>query len=104
MSDRRFFPCGSWSEKRGDIHRIGLTKKALRLLGEISYVQLPILKSLVKQGEVALVLETCEAALDIEAPMSGTVVAVNEPIIEDPDLLNQDPEGSGWLYEIHLRG
>jgi glycine cleavage system H protein len=103
MSDRQIFPCGSWSENRGTVNRIGLTKKAMQLLGEISFVQLPVLKSLVERDQVVVVLETCKAALDIEAPMDGTVVSINSALLEDPDLLNQDPEGDGWLYELQNR-
>ena len=101
MSGRQFFPSGSWTEKRGPVIRIGLTQKAVHLLGEISYVQLPRLESLVECDQVAVVLETCKAALDIESPLSGTVVTINTRLDQDPDLLNQDPEGEGWLYEIH---
>jgi glycine cleavage system H protein len=100
MSDRHFFPCGNWAENRGSLTRIGLSKKAVHLLGEISHVQLPRLNSLAERDEVVVVLETCKAALDIEAPMDGMVVSINSRLIEDPDLLNQDPEGDGWLYEI----
>lgn len=100
MGNRRFFPCGAWVEENESTQRIGLTKKAVRLLGEVSYVQLPSLSTYLERDQVAVVLETGKAALDIEAPMSGAVVAINDRVVQDPDLLNQDPEGGGWLYEL----
>lgn len=87
---------------RGDVGRVGLTHKALRLLGEISYVQLPPTQSHIESDDVAVILETCKAALDIESPVSGTVVAVNDRLVDEADLLNQDPEGEGWLYEVRV--
>jgi glycine cleavage system H protein len=71
-------------------------------LGEIVYLELPEIGRQVKAGEEVVILESTKAAADIYAPVSGEIVAVNDAVRAVPDLLNQSPEESGWLFKIRL--
>jgi glycine cleavage system H protein len=89
-----------WVEKKGDIHRVGLSKSLVREIGDIVTIELPKEGTKLSSGDVACVLESTKAAIETYAPLSGKVVRVNKMIQTNPSLLNEDPEGSGWLYEI----
>ena len=80
--------------------RVGLKKEAVAPLEEIVYVELPEVGSVVAEGEEIAVLESTKAATAIYTPASGRVVAVNTKLQAEPGLLNTDPEGEGWLFEI----
>ena len=97
---KRYTQFHEWMENRENRVRIGLSKKAVKELGEIMYITLPSLGSDLKEGDEAVVLESTKAATDSYMPVSGRFVAVNANLKESLDLLNDDPEGAGWLYEI----
>lgn len=81
---------------------VGITQFAQKELGEIVYVQLPAIGKKLEAGKEAAILESTKAAADIYAPASGTVIAVNEALRDQPQLLNQDPEKAGWLFRLEL--
>ncbi len=83
-------------------YRIGITDHAQSLLGEITFVDLPALGETFIAGENCAVTESVKAASDISAPMSGKIVAVNEDLESDPEAINRDPYGSGWLFVIRV--
>ncbi len=87
------------SNNRG---RVGITKHAQKELGEVVFIELPHVADAIRLGEEACVLESTKAATDVYSPLSGTILAVNEKLRETPSLLNLDPEGAGWLFEIEL--
>jgi len=91
-----------WIEVEGSSGRVGITKYAQKELGDIVHVELPRLGSMVEVGDEVVVLESTKAAADIYSPVSGKVLAVNERLKEDLSLLNRDPEGEGWLFQIKL--
>lgn len=80
--------------------RIGITKEAQKELGEIVYVELPQIGQAVEKGSEIAVLESTKAAVDVYSPASGTVVAVNDELRNDPSLINTAPESDGWLCQI----
>ena len=90
----------TWALKKGDKTRIGITPFAVKELGEIVYIQLPKVGDVLKQGQDAVILESTKAATDITSPLPGRVTAINYPLLETPSLINGDPEGAGWLFEI----
>jgi glycine cleavage system H protein len=89
-----------WIKKDKDIATVGITKKASDEIGEIVYIELPKLGQSVKKGEEVVILESTKAAIDSYAPIDGFVVEVNEKLKNRPELVNQDPEGEGWLYKL----
>ena len=80
----------------------GITDHAQAELTDIVYVELPAVGKAVKAGEQICVVESVKAASDIYAPGSGTVAAVNDALTANPALLNTDPYGAGWIYQLAL--
>jgi len=89
-----------WLRKEKEGVTVGITKKASKELGEIVYIELPKVGQVVKKGEEIVVLESTKAAVDSYAPVDGTVVEINNRLIQEPGLINSDPENSGWLYRL----
>ena len=82
--------------------RIGITDYAQDSLGDVVYVQLPTLGITVAAGDSFSEVESTKSVSDIYAPVSGTVVAINESLGSSPDSLNSDPYGAGWICEIEM--
>ena len=89
------------SEDNGNA-RIGITDHAQDALGDLVFVELPAVGDEIGQGDPCAVVESVKAASDIYSPVSGKVVAVNEGLDSDPALINADPYGDGWLFELDL--
>ena len=82
--------------------RVGITDFAQDQLGDIVYVQLPDVGSAVRAGDACGELESTKSVSDLFAPVNGTVTAVNEALADQPDLVNSDPYGEGWLLDIEV--
>jgi len=82
--------------------RVGITDFAQDQLGDIVYVQLPEVGSTVRAGDACGELESTKSVSDLFAPVNGTVTAVNEALADQPDLVNSDPYGEGWLLDIEV--
>ena len=83
---------------------IGITDHAQSALGDLVYVELPEIGQEVEtDGEMAVV-ESVKAASDVYAPVAGTVVAVNEALSDDPEIINSDPYGEGWIVRMEMTG
>ena len=80
--------------------RVGITHYAQDQLGDIVYVSLPELGDQVEAGSTCGELESTKSVSDVYAPVDGEVVAVNESLDATPELVNSDPYGGGWLYEV----
>lgn len=80
--------------------RIGITDYAQDALGDIVYVQLPEVGETVKAGDAVGELESTKSVSDVYCPVSGEVVARNEALDDAPELVNSDPYGAGWLFEV----
>ena len=80
--------------------RMGITDYAQGALGDIVYVQLPKVGSTIKGGSVCGEVESTKSVSEIYAPVGGTVVKVNEKLESNPELINSDPYGDGWIAEI----
>ena len=82
--------------------RVGITDFAQDALGDIVYVQLPEVGSAVRAGDACGELESTKSVSDLYAPVTGTVTAVNEGLADQPDLINTDPYGEGWLIDVQM--
>jgi glycine cleavage system H protein len=92
-----------WLKADGDGPvRVGITDFAQDALGDIVYVQLPEVGSKVRAGDACGELESTKSVSDLFAPVNGTVTAVNEALADQPDLVNTDPYGEGWLLDIDV--
>ncbi len=100
---KRYTETHEWAELLQDGRvRVGISDHAQKELGDVVYVDLPPLEKEVKKGEAFMTIESVKAAEDVYAPVSGKVVAVNEKLSENPELVNEDAEGEGWLVEIEM--
>ncbi|MGI6225344.1 MAG: glycine cleavage system protein GcvH [Peptococcales bacterium] len=84
--------------------RIGITQYAQEALGDVVYVELPEIGTELEAGDTVGVVESVKAVSDIFSPLSGKVVAVNENLLDSPELVNQDPYGEGWIWEMEITG
>jgi glycine cleavage system H protein len=91
-----------WLKLDGDIATVGITQQATELLGDVVFVQLPDIGAQLAKGDSAAVVESVKAASDVFAPLAGEVVEVNQAIVEDPAIVNADPQGSGWFFKLRL--
>ena len=91
-----------WIAIDGTRARIGITDYAQEALGDVVYVQTPKVGETVAAGDSFSEVESTKSVSDIYAPVSGTVVAVNDALGDGPDALNSDPYGAGWICEIEM--
>jgi len=85
-----------------DPTKVGITDFAQDELGDIVFVELPAVGDELSQGESFGVVESIKAVSDLYAPVSGTVSAVNETLFDQPELVNDDPYGEGWMLEVDV--
>ncbi|MGN6723077.1 MAG: glycine cleavage system protein GcvH [Marmoricola sp.] len=101
--DLRYTAEHEWVREPGETEgsvRIGITDFAQDALGDIVYVQLPEVGLPVTAGEPVGELESTKSVSDVYAPLTGEVVARNEALDSAPELVNSDPYGAGWLFEV----
>ena len=79
---------------------VGITEHAQDLLGDVVYVELPEVGANITVDEEIAVVESVKAASDAYAPISGDVIAINENLEDNPEVINADPYGEGWLYKM----
>ena len=91
-----------WIDVTGDTGTVGITDYAQGQLGDITFVELPAAGSAVKKGDAPCVVDSVKAASDVYAPVSGTVTETNAALEAEPELVNSDAEGGGWLFRMTL--
>jgi glycine cleavage system H protein len=91
-----------WLKLDGDVATVGITQHATELLGDIVFVELPDIGAKLAKGDSAAVVESVKAASDVYAPLGGEVVEVNQAVVDDPALVNADPQGAGWFFKLRL--
>jgi glycine cleavage system H protein len=91
-----------WIALSGNRARIGITDYAQEALGDVVYVQVPTVGATVAAGDSFSEVESTKSVSDIYAPVSGSVVSVNDALASAPETLNSDPYGSGWICEIEM--
>lgn len=91
-----------WIDVDGESATVGITDYAQEQLGDIVFVDLPMVGSTVEKGKDAAVVESVKAASDVYAPISGTVTESNAALEDDPALVNSDAEGDGWFFKLTI--
>lgn len=79
---------------------VGISDHAQGLLGDMVFIELPEVGTSYNSGDDCAVVESVKAASDVYCPVSGEVVAVNEAVVDSPEVVNKDPYGDGWLFKI----
>jgi glycine cleavage system H protein len=91
-----------WARTDGNVIRVGITDYAQEALGDIVFVSLPSVGTAVTAGQPLGEVESTKSVSDIYAPVTGTVTGRNETLDSQPELVNTDPYGDGWLLEIEV--
>ncbi|MBV8940133.1 MAG: glycine cleavage system protein GcvH [Solirubrobacterales bacterium] len=91
-----------WARVEGEEATFGITWYAQDALGEVVYFDLPKVGGTVSSGEAYAEVESVKAVSDVFAPLSGEIVAVNEKLADEPETINDDPYGKGWLVKVRL--
>lgn len=99
-SELKYASTHEWVRIEGDLVVTGISDHAQDALGDLVYVETPEVGQQITAGEQAGVVESVKTASDIHAPVSGTVVEINANLEDDPDFVNDDPYGKGWIYKI----
>jgi glycine cleavage system H protein len=99
---RYFTKDHEWIAVEGSEATVGISDYAQSQLGDITFVELPGVGSEVSRGDSASVVDSVKAASDVYAPVSGKVTVANVALEEQPELVNTDPEGEGWLWKMTL--
>jgi glycine cleavage system H protein len=101
-TDRKYTKEHEWAKLDGGLAVVGITGYAQEQLGDIVYVELPQPGDALTQSESFGIIESVKAASDLYAPIGGQVVAVNEELVDRPELVNEDPYGGGWMLKVQL--
>ena len=104
-SDLRYTKSHEWvraaqGEAPDGTVEIGITEHAQSALGDLVFVEVPEVGRTVKAGEASAVVESVKAASDVYSPVSGKVTANNDRLATEPELINQDPYGAGWMFRV----
>ena len=100
--DCRYLESHEWVRAEDGHAHIGITDFAQDELGDVVFVELPEAGEDLRKDEDFGVVESIKAVSDVYAPVSGTVVAANDALVAEPELLNEDPFGDGWMLEVDL--
>ena len=101
--DLYYIDTHQWARPESDgTATVGITDHAQEALGDVVYVELPKVGDAVTANSQTGIVESVKAASDVFAPLSGTVVAINERLIDQPESINDDPYGEGWFYRLEL--
>ncbi len=101
-TDLKYTSSHEWVRDNGDgTLTLGITDHAQEQLGDLVYVEVPEEGTSVEATEACAVVESVKAASDVYSPVAGKVIAVNEALADAPELVNQDPYGQGWLFQVH---
>ena len=91
-----------WVQAEGETATVGITSHAAEQLGDLVFIELPEVGASFSKGDTVATVESVKAASDIYAPLEGEVTEVNDAIVEDPSIVNSDPQGAGWFFKLKL--
>lgn len=100
--DLKYTESHEWLKVNGDEVTVGITDHAQSQLGDIVFVELPLIADEVLKGKEAGVVESVKTAADIYSPVTGEVTAINEELTSQPETVNEDPYGKGWLFKVKM--
>jgi len=98
--DLRYTAEHEWVRVGDGVVRVGITSFAQNALGDVVYVSLPTVGDTVATGDACGEVESTKSVSDLYAPLAGEITAVNEALDASPELVNTDPYGEGWMYEL----
>ena len=102
-NDLRYTAEHEWIKDQGDgVVRVGITAYAAEALGDVVYISLPGVGDTVTGGETCGEVESTKSVSDLYAPADGEIVAINEALDGTPEVVNSDPYGEGWMYDLRL--
>ncbi len=101
-ADLRYTEDHEWVREQEGVVRIGITAFAQEALGDVVYVSLPAIGDALSPGDSCGEVESTKSVSDLYAPLAGEVTAVNEQLDSTPELINTDPYGQGWMFEMRL--
>lgn len=102
-ADLRYTADHEWVKDQGEgVVRIGISAFAQDALGDVVYVSLPTVGDTVASGDACGEVESTKSVSDLYSPLAGEVTAINEQLDATPELVNTDPYGEGWMYEMKL--
>jgi len=101
-SDYRYTKEHEWIKVSGDAGTIGITDYAQHELGDVVFVEMPAAAAKITAGQVFGTVESVKAVSEIYAPVSGEVTEANATLKDNPETLNSDPHGAGWLIKIKI--
>jgi glycine cleavage system H protein len=104
MAERRYAKTHEWLTVDGKTATVGITDFAQAQLGDVVFLDLPKPGRKLTSGEAFGVVESVKAASDLYSPVSGTVSAVNDKLSSNPELVNSDPLGEGWIMKVEISG
>ena len=102
MSEKKYTKDHEWISLQDQVATIGITNFAQESLGDIVFVELPKIGKFIKKGDQIGVVESVKAASEIYAPVSGEIIEVNNELTNIPQLVNTNPEDTGWYIKIKL--
>ena len=102
MSILRYTDDHEWARLDGDTVTVGITAFAQDQLGELVFVELPTIGGAVTRGDEAAVIESVKAAGEVKSPVGGTIMEINESLVDTPEKVNEDPMGEGWIYKVAI--
>ncbi|MEO5614204.1 MAG: glycine cleavage system protein GcvH [Cypionkella sp.] len=91
-----------WLRVEGDVVVVGITEHAATALGDVVFIELPEVETVVAEGDEVCVIESVKAASDILAPLDGEITEVNTKLVDNPSLVNEDPTGAAWFFKIKI--
>ncbi|WP_164362148.1 glycine cleavage system protein GcvH [Sulfuriroseicoccus oceanibius] len=100
--DLKYTESHEWIRIEGDTITVGITDHAQEELTDVVFVEVPDADEALEAGDPAAVVESVKAASDIYAPVDGVIVEGNEGLADEPDLVNTDPYGEGWIYRLKV--
>ncbi|HIF52266.1 MAG TPA: glycine cleavage system protein GcvH [Thiotrichaceae bacterium] len=103
MSEVKYSQDHEWLILNDDgIATVGITVYAQKELGDVVYVELPDMDKQVEKDDDVAVIESVKTASDIKSPISGVIVGINDDLNDDPEKVNADPQGEGWIFKLKL--
>jgi len=93
-----------WVRIEGDVATFGVSDHAQEALGDIVFVELPEIGRMLDAGEAYAIVESVKAVSDVYAPMAGKVIEINDALESEPEKVNTDPYGAGWITKVKMSG
>ncbi|MGQ4561408.1 glycine cleavage system protein GcvH [Dermabacteraceae bacterium P7054] len=100
VADYRYSTDHEWAVTDGEVTTVGVTAFAAQQLGDVVYVELPAVGDTVTAGEVMGEVESTKSVSDLLSPVSGEVIEVNQEVVDNPEMVNEDPFGAAWLVKV----